>query len=297
MKIGYFPGCSMHASAKEFGLSLGAITAALDVQLAEIKDWACCGATSAHATHHLLSIALPARALAQAEHEHHDKLLAPCAACYSRLATARHEMLSDARLTQRVTRILGTEFSNSVEVLNIVQLLRDLAPEIKAKVTRPLTDLKVACYYGCLLVRPPKVTEFDDTEAPTSMEDVVRATGATPVTWNKRLDCCGGGFSLSRTGSVIRLGREILEDAQRAGAQALVVACPMCHSNLDLRQAAIARRSSRPMQLPILFISQLVGLALGVVEGELGLNRHFVSPQPILAQLAAPKALEAHKEA
>jgi heterodisulfide reductase subunit B2 len=296
MKIGYFPGCSLHATSKEYDMSLRAVAGAMDVQLAEIKDWACCGATSAHATHHLLSIALPARTLALAEQQEHDKVMAPCAACYSRLATARHEMHEDAKLAKRVNKILGGSFANSVEVLNIAQMLRTLAPDIQKKAIRPLTDLKVACYYGCLLVRPPAVTKFDDPEAPTSMEEVVKATGATPVTWNKRLECCGGGFSLSRTGSVIRLGREILEDAQRAGAQAIAVACPMCHSNLDLRQQAIAVRSSRPLDMPILFITQLVGLALGISENKLGFSRHIVSPKPMLARLAAPKALPAHRE-
>jgi heterodisulfide reductase subunit B len=295
MKIGYFPGCSLDSTAKEFDLSLQAIAAGLDIELGELKDWACCGATSGHATNHLLSLALPARTLALAEEQQHDKLLAPCAACYSRLATARHELAGDKALFRKVNGILKRDFTNSVEVLNIAQLLQQALPALKDQVTRPLKDLKVACYYGCLLVRPPKVTQFDDTEDPSSLEEIVKATGATPVKWSKRLECCGGGFSLSRTGSVIRLGREILGDAQRAGADVMVVACPMCHSNLDLRQAAIARQLEKPLHMPILFITQLVGLAMGMSDELMGLQRHFVSHQKILEK-ATTKALPAARE-
>ncbi len=295
MKIGYFPGCSQHSTAKEFELSLQAIATMLGAELDEVKDWACCGATSAHASNHLLSIALPARTLALAEAQKQDKVLAPCAACFSRLATARHEMAEDPALRDKVTGILQRDFSNSVEVVNIAAWLRDLAPQIKENVKRPLTDLKVACYYGCLLLRPPNVVKFDDPEDPSSLEEIATAVGATPVKWNKRLDCCGGGFSMSRTGSVLRLGREILEDAKAAGAQAIIVACPMCHSNLDLRQHAMSQLLAKPLDLPILFVTQLVGLAMGLSNEVLGLNRHFVSVEPVLAKVST-RALPAARE-
>jgi heterodisulfide reductase subunit B len=287
MNLGYYPGCSLHATAKEFDDSLQAVLSLLEVELAEIKDWSCCGASSGHQTNHMLGVALPARNLWLAEQQEQDKVLAPCAACYSRLANARHELGRDKKMAKRVDKMLGTSFNNSVEVINIVQVLRELLPQIKDKVTKPLTGLKVACYYGCLLVRPPSIVTHEDTEKPTSMEEVVTALGATTVTWNKAIDCCGGGFSLSRTGSVIRLGREILEDATSAGAQAIVVGCPMCHSNLDLRQEAIARSSKHRLSIPIMFMPQLVGLAMGIPEDRLGLRRHFVNPDPVISAMRA----------
>jgi heterodisulfide reductase subunit B len=286
MKVGYFPGCSLHATAKEFDLSLRAVAAPLGVELEEVRDWSCCGASSAHATNHLLSIALAARNLALAEAQGLTQVMAPCAACFSRLATARHEMARDHGLAETVRPMLARPFQNAVAVQNVVALLQDLAGEIEARAT-PLAGLKVACYYGCLLVRPPEVAQFDDPEDPSSMERVVAAAGATPVRWSRRLDCCGAGFSLSRVGSVVRLGRAILEDAKAAGAQAVVVACPMCHSNLDLRQSAMEARGAR-LGLPILFLTQLVGLALGVPRGSLGLERHFVSAAGVLEALTAP---------
>ncbi len=294
MKIGFFPGCSLHGTGKEYGESLQAITVPLGIELAEIRDWACCGATSAHATNHLLGIALPARTLAQAEEEKHGEVLAPCAACYSRLAAARDEIAHDPTLAQRVNGILGKPFANSVAVLNIVDLLVKMAPVIKQKTTHPLTGMKVASYYGCLLVRPPKVTNCAEFESPQVMEEVVRATGATPVEWPKKLDCCGGGFSLSRSASVVRLGREILENARSAGADVLLVACPMCQSNLDMRQQAMSRRSTKPFDMPILYITQLVGMALGCDSKSLGLGRHFVSTAPATKFMAAASTPAAH---
>jgi heterodisulfide reductase subunit B2 len=293
MKVGYYPGCSQHSTAKEFEMSLHATASRIGLELNEIRDWSCCGATSAHATNHLLGVALPARNLALAEAQQHDKLLAPCAACYSRLATAHHELSHDEALAAKVKTVLERPFDNKVAVLNIIEVLRELAPTIKEKAQPVLKDLKVACYYGCLLVRPQAVTGAAEYEAPTSMEEVVAAAGATPVTWNKRLDCCGAGFALSRTGSVIRLGRSIVEDARKAGAEALVVACPMCHANLDLRQGAMKEGPA----LPVLFLTQVVGLALGVDAKELGLARHFVSTKPVIERVRAAAAAAPREQA
>jgi len=286
MRLGYYPGCSLHGTSREFDESLRGVAAALDVELVEVEDWSCCGATSAHATDHLLSVALPARNLALAEAQGHDTVLAPCAACFNRLASARHEIGADSELAGRMPELLGRPFGNGVAVRNVVDLLKENAAAIRAKTAKPLAGLKLACYYGCLLVRPAEVCNFDDPESPTSMEEIVKATGATPVAWNMRLECCGGAFSISRTASVVRLGRAILADARAAGADAIVVACPMCHSNLDFRQQAMARRGEAEM--PIVFISELVGLALGIAGDRLGLQRHFVSTKPFVARALAP---------
>lgn len=289
MKIGYFPGCSLHATAREFAESLRAVAAPLGVELDEVEDWACCGATSAHATNHLLSVALPARTLALAEAQGFDRLLAPCAACYSRLAGAHRELAENAALLDKVRTILERPFTNKVSVLSIADWARVLIPEIKAKVTTPLTGLKVAAYYGCLLVRP-HAEGGEDPEDPRSMEALVTALGGTPVEWTRKLDCCGGGFALSRTASVIRLGTTILTDAKAAGADAVVVGCPMCHSNLDFRQKAISKHLEAPLGMPILYLTQLMGLAMGIAPSTLGLERHFVSTEGLTGRLAAGTA-------
>ncbi len=290
MKVGYFPGCSLHATAREYEESLKSIAPALDVQLEELQDWACCGATSAHATNHALSVALPARTLMLAQKQKLDKIFAPCAACYNRLASAQHALAHDKKIAEQVQSILGESLENPIGILSIAQLLSDLTGQIQKLSKAPLKNLKVACYYGCLLVRPPEICNFDDAEAPSSLERIASATGATPVKWDMALECCGGGFSLSRTASVVRLSRSILQSARNAGAQALIVACPMCHSNLDFRQQAINKRGNDG-QMPVLFVSQLVGLSMGLDPVRLGLARHFVSTEPLLSQIGAGVAL------
>jgi heterodisulfide reductase subunit B2 len=284
MKVGYFPGCSLHATAREYEESLKSITSKLNIELEEVQDWACCGATSAHATNHSLSVALPARTLMLAQKQNLDSIFAPCAACYNRLASARHAIAHDKKIAQQIQSIFGLSIENSITVLNIAQLLSGMTEEIQKLSNASLKNIKVACYYGCLLVRPPEICNFDDAEVPSSMEKIASATGATPVKWDMALECCGGGFSLSRTASVVRLSRSILQSAKAAGAQALIVACPMCHSNLDFRQQAINKRSDEP-PLPILFLSQLVGLSMGLDPMQLGLTRHFISPEPLLSRI------------
>ncbi len=293
MKIGYFPGCSLHATGREYDESLRAMARALEIELEEVRDWCCCVASSAHAASHLLSVALPARTLALAEEQGLEQVLAPCAACYSRLALARRAVLDDGALRERVSKLVERPLGKPPEVVSIIEWLKGLGPEIERRRVTALGELKVACYYGCLLVRPAEVAGSEDPEAPTAMESIVKAAGAKPVGWSMALECCGGGFSLSRPGSVVRLGRAILEDARRAGAQALVVGCPMCHSNLDFRQQAISRRAEQPFEMPILFLTELVGLALGLGVRELGLQRHFVSVRAVVEVAAAAKSLPA----
>lgn len=294
MKLGFFPGCSAHGTARELNESLATVAGALDLVLEEVEDWACCGATSAHSTNHLLGVALPARTLAIAEKQGLKQVMSPCAACFSRLATARHEIQENVGLAQKIQGILDRPFRNSVGVRNIVDVFQELIPTIKEKVVKPLAGLKVACYYGCLLVRPVEAAQFDDAEQPTAMEEVVRALGGEPVEFSHKLVCCGGSLFMSSTGSVIRLGQQIISSAKAAGADVVVVACPLCHSNLDFRQEAMLHRGEPG--LPVLYLAQLTGLALGIDPDKLGLWRHFVSAQPLLRRLAGAPA-PARKEA
>lgn len=284
MKIGYFPGCSMEGSAPEYGESLEAIAPMLDVQLQPVEDWNCCGASSAHATNRDLAVGLAARNLALAEEQGLNELFAPCAACYSRLAFARHE-LSTREGRERVNSIIERPVDDRISVLNVLQLLESRLDLIAEQSTDSLFGVKFACYYGCLLVRPPDVTTFDDPDQPTTMERIVQACSGTPVPWTMATECCGGGFSMARTDSVLRLGRGILEAARAAHAAAVVTACPMCHSNLDFRQEAMSKSGSPPM--PILYISQVVGIAFGLDDEALGLRRHFVDPRPFAEELRA----------
>jgi len=289
MTLAYYPGCSLQGTSREFGESFLAVVEALHIEMTEIDDWNCCGASSAHPVSRDLGVALPARNLALAAEMGADELVAPCAACYSRLAAAQYHLAADTDLAARMPGILGRPLPPALRIHNVVDLLALHAPRIEelvaARVDPPLLkDLRVAAYYGCLLVRPNEVTGFDDAEQPTTMEAVIGAAGASPVAWNMAVECCGGAFSISRTQSVVRLGRRIVADARAHGAQAIAVACPLCHTNLDLRQAAMTGRGKEP--LPVLYITELVGLAVGLSPAELGIKRHFVDAAPLLAELA-----------
>jgi heterodisulfide reductase subunit B len=161
---------------------------------------------------------------------------------------------------------------------------------IEAKTVAPLAR-KVACYYGCLLVRPAKITGFDRTEDPMEMDKLVAAVGGKAIDWNFKTECCGASFSLSQTSVVGRLGAKIMQDAVARKAEAVVVACPMCHSNLDLRRGEINQRLEQKTDIPVLYITQVIGLALGIPEKKLGLGRHFV-PVKFPAKAIVPQAVQ-----
>jgi heterodisulfide reductase subunit B len=274
--IGYYPGCSLHGTGRELDQSIRALAEVAGVELREIEDWNCCGATAAHCLSHDLAVALPYRSLALAEAQGLKEVLAPCAACFSRLKGTAVRLERNAELVARMKELTGHEFHGGVTLLNIVEYInRLLAAGLKEKLTTPLTGLKVAPYYGCLLARGEDVSA-DNAEHPTGMEAAIRAAGAEPVEWNFAVECCGGGFSMSKTEAVVELSHAILADAEAAGAQVIVAGCPMCHSNLDMRQQTINAAGLGRHDLPILYLSELVGLAAGLDPKRLGLDRHFV---------------------
>ena len=275
--IGYYPGCSLHGTGRELDQSIRALSEVAGAQLKEVDDWNCCGATAAHNLSHDLAVALPYRVLALAEEQGLKEVLAPCAACFSRLKGTAVRLARSADLVAKMQELTGHNYHGGVAILNIIEYVnRLLAGGLKDKLTSPLKGLKVAPYYGCLLARGEDIIVGDNAEQPTGMEAAIRAAGAEPVAWNFAVECCGGGFSMSKTEAVVDLSNAILSDAEAAGAQAIVAGCPMCHSNLDIRQQTINAAGLGNHDLPILYLSELVGLAAGVEPKRLGLDRHFV---------------------
>lgn len=275
--IGYYPGCSLSGGGIELDLSIRAVAKAAGVELKEIDDWNCCGATAAHNLNHDLAVALPFRTLALAEEQGFAQLLAPCAACFSRLKGTAVRVQRDDKLLARIKQITGHDYKRTVRVINISEFFNLLlGAGLADKLPRKLTGLKVAAYYGCLLSRGMEIIENENPERPVAMEAAIRATGAQPVEWNSANECCGGGFSMSNTPAVLDLSHAILRDAEQAGAAAIVVGCPMCHSNLDMRQKNINTAGLGKHDLPILYLSELLGLAAGLPPETLGLDRHFV---------------------
>ena len=276
MKVGFYPGCSLKGAAREYGESLLAVSRAMGIELEEVRDWNCCGSTAAHNLNRELSLALPARILATAEKQGMEEIVVPCAACFHRLSLTRQELLEDEEMKRKISRIISMEYRGSVRVMNVLEFLERFVIDGIGERLRVPFARKVACYYGCFLVRPPKVVRFDRPEDPRSMDEILKKIGATPIDWAYKVECCGAGFSVSRTDLVARLGGEILEDALSRGAEAVIVACPMCHSNLDMRRRQIEKRARKKYSIPVVYVTQAVGMALGLGRKDLGLHRHFV---------------------
>jgi heterodisulfide reductase subunit B len=277
VEFGYYPGCALHGSSNDYEASVRACLAALGVGLRELDDWICCGATAAHSLNHMLALALPARNLAIAERDGLNDLLAPCPMCSMELTKACFALTASEALQRKVSDIVELEVHGKAQVLNLIQVLQKVGLEkIKEKAVRPLAEFRPACYYGCLLTRPPETLRFDDCEHPTSMETILRELGAQPVEWNYKTECCGAGMTMADEDTVLDLSNKILDNAGRHEANCIVVACPMCHVNLDMKQADIQNRYGRRHDLVVYYLSDLVGLALGLDEHTLGIDRHFV---------------------
>lgn len=276
MKLGFYPGCSLEGASREYNESVMAIAEEMGIELVSIPDWNCCGATAAHNLDKELSLSLPARNLALAEEAGLTVLVVPCAACYSRFCATQHELMHDENMHKKINEIIEKEYKGNLRILNVIQFIDEFIIDKLDDKMKFEFNKKVACYYGCLLVRPNKVLNFDRTEDPQTMDVVMKKLGADSIDWAYKTECCGAGFSVSFTETVGRLSGQIVEDAEHRGAEAMIVACPMCHSNLDMRRPEINKYNKKKSEIPVIYITQAIGLALGIDRNKLGLQRHFV---------------------
>lgn len=281
----YYPGCSLHSTGLEYGLSTQAVFQFLDLELVELEDWNCCGASSAHALDHTLALALPARNLALAQAKGRD-LVIPCAACFNRIKGADHALRTDPEMRTELEAMLDFSYTGQIAVRPVMAVLaEDYGPDaLAAQVKRPLKGLKVVPYYGCLLVRPPDMVQFDDPDNPQIMGKILRALGAEVMDWSNATDCCGAGLSLSRADVVQNLVGRLAERAREAGADALVTGCPLCQVNLEMRQTEKEKQPGNGQlpKMPAFFITELVGLALGIQDTEKWWRKHLIDPRPVL---------------
>jgi heterodisulfide reductase subunit B2 len=288
MSYAFFPGCSMDGTARDYRLSTVAVAKVLGLELPEIPDWVCCGSTAAHSSDPLLAAALPAKNLLAASKMPANgsprKVAVGCAACFSRLRIANMQIAGNQTLRGQVAQAIGGDYDGQVPVVHLLEILaRDIGfKAIAAKVKHSLRGLKVACYYGCLLSRPPEVA-FDDVENPTLMDQLVRAVGGEALDWPHKTECCGASCSITQAEIVHELGQKILSMAKAVGADCMVTACPLCQMNLDLRQGDIESKYNESYNLPVFYITQLLGLALGCSFEALGLGSLVVAPQDLLA--------------
>jgi len=283
MKYAYFPGCSLHSTASEYDLSTKAVCRELGIELEEIPDWSCCGATSGHSLSKEVGVALPLRNLAKAEAMGAD-VVAPCAACFNRLKSANDIVERDPKRLTLMAEKYGINYKGTVNTHSLLAVVYGLGmEEIKSKVKRELAGLKPECYYGCLLLRPPDVADFDDAENPKSLDELMGALGAEAVKWPYKTECCGASLSLSKSEVVVKLTHDILSMAKRSGANCIVTACPLCQGNLDMRQSQVEAKYGEKFGLPIFYFTQVMGMAFGVPESSLGFSKLMVSPGAVLA--------------
>ncbi len=281
-RVAYFPGCSLYGTSAEYHLSFKAVAEKVGLTVDEPEGWTCCGTTPAHSTDHYLSTLLPMKNLALMEEMGHTSVSAPCPSCYLRMRVALHDITGDEELRERVKAQIDYEPSGGLNVEHTLNTFTDRVgfEAIGSQVTHPLEELRVACYYGCVITRPPKITGFGDYEYPTNMDTLVKQLGVQPLDWSYKTKCCGASLGFTNLEIVWDLGRKILANAKAVGADALVVACPLCQVNLDSRQSQMDGQ----FNLPILYFTQLMGVAFGLEPKALGLEKHFVDPIPLLRE-------------
>ena len=283
----YFPGCSLEKMAHSYHQSALETARVLGVELRELEDWNCCGATAYFHVDELLAFTLCARNLAMAEQQKLP-LVAPCSGCYKNMYFTREHLAHDPDLAEHINDALAEDnlkFAGTSPVHHLIEVfVNDVGlPEIKAKVTNPLKGLKVAAYYGCQILRPRKHAR-QNVEQPRFFEDLVAACGATPVDYPLRLTCCSGALIITNREAALSLVRNLLESAVRAKAAVIVTACPLCQVNLECYQKQVNREFGTNLNVPVMYFTQLMGLALGIPPKKLGIGSELVAVMPAIEQ-------------
>lgn len=280
-KTAIYPGCSLDATAEGFSLSLNSILKVMDVPLPEIVNWSCCGSSSAYSVDNNVYLGLNAKNLALAENQGFEEILAPCAACYHRLAHANLQLQKDSGLLKKINNEAGLNYKGTIKVRNVLDFLyNSIGPDhIKEYVQKKYPDMNVACYYGCLNTRVPHLDHFDDVEYPLSMENILTSLDIKTIDWAYKTECCGASLFLTKDEMYQKLASKILKDATVRGANCIVVSCPMCQMNLDVKQEEINNKFGINETIPILYISQIIGMAFGLSEKELAIKQNFVQGQ------------------
>lgn len=309
MKYGYFPGCSLERNAASYDISTKAIAAPLGIELVELEDWNCCGATEYVSLNLTASFALIARNLAIAQKMNASKeLVAPCSACYLNLRKTDKYMKEDAALNQKVNAALAAGGANyrpgAIKIRHLLDVIvNDIGLDaVAARVTRPLAGLRIAPYYGCMIVRPEFKTDgkhFDDTEYPTTLDNLLKALGAEVIDFPMKASCCGGHMTQISENSAFDMIRRLVKGADDYKADVMVTLCPMCQLNLDAYQGSMNNHYKSNFKVPVLYFTQMMGLAFGMDASKLGFGQELVDARPALSKIGveAPAPAEPPKKA
>jgi len=288
MRYAYYPGCSLEATGRPYEESVVAVAKALGIELVELEDWNCCGATAYMSVNEVLSFSLSARNLCQAK-KIGDTLVTACSACYTNLRKTEAYMADFPEMKKKVDAALaeaGLHYEGGIKTKHFLQtVVEDVGLDlIKTHIKQPLAGLRVAPYYGCQIARPYGIE--DDSDNPTMMDRLIVTLGATPTYYPMKTVCCGGSLMGIREDVALRLCRNILMCAQQDGAQCIAVTCPLCQLNLDAYQTAINKKYGTSFNLPIVYFTQLMGIAFGLDTKDLGLNDCIVPATQVTAKYA-----------
>lgn len=278
MKFSYYPGCSLHSTGKEYGESTRAVCQALDIELVEIPDWNCCGASAGHSLNHDLAVQISGRNILLAQRQGMD-IAVPCSACYHNLKQADEELKADADKRQELEQITEMQWTGRIQARHLLDVMyHDVGVDNICKlIKKSLQGLKAVAYYGCLITRPAHVPCFDSIEQPQSMDRILDACGCEVMKWSYKTDCCGAGLSLPHDKIVVDLVTKLINMAKQAGAECIVTACPMCQANLEMRQNGA--------NMPVLYFTEVLGMALGMRDVSSWLNKHLVSTVGLVDKL------------
>ena len=297
-RYAYYPGCSLETMAASYHVSSMEVAHKLGIELEELDDWNCCGATAYSKVDELLATVLCARNLAIAERQGLD-IVAPCNACYKNLWTTNAALKRDADLADHMNYALEADqlhFDGTVEVRHIMHaFVNDEALEsIRRKAGERIKGLRVAPYYGCQIVRPRRPgVALDQVECPEYFEALLTAAGAQPLAYPYKLRCCGAALMVTNRRAAVQMLRDLLQSAVDAGAEVIATACPLCQVNLECYQGEVNRAFGTSFAIPILYFTQLLGLALGVGVKRLGIGKELVSAEAILTRPCGPAAAPA----
>jgi heterodisulfide reductase subunit B len=280
MKVSYYPGCSLEGTAIDYNESLIAVAKTLGVDLDELPDWSCCGSSSAHALNDKLSVSLAGRNLIIADKMGQD-LMVPCASCFQRLKFADKAMKSGDQVEG-----LNYTYAGNFSIRHSGDFFWEAVGEksIAEKVKKSLKGLNPVCYYGCLTTRPRKITDAKNPEDPQSVDEIMKTLGANVKNWSYKTDCCGGNIMLTHPDLARRLVKIIFDKTLEAGADCIVVSCPLCQSNLDTRQKEIFKEDKTTYDIPIYYFTELMGLAFGDQSAEKCVRKHFTEGVLLLKQ-------------